>query len=933
MLNVVYLNARSLSRKLPDLEILAADKQPDLILITETWCNSDIQDAMLRLKDYYFDPNLRVDRHDTQNGIGGGLIIYVRHGLTILPCDNNSEFNQFASFKLLDCDNTIDSIFTLVYRSPNSNSDNNEKLCELFNNFDDNVTNFIVGDFNMPDVDWKLLSSSNKHKTFLDTVIDKAFYQLVDFPTHNKGNILDLVFTNCPDRIANIENIGNLANSDHCILSIDILCDSPPLETCDMIPNFYKMNTNDFTNYLENLDLENKIKNLDCNEGWNVFKNSICDGIEKFVPKQKRNLKSRPVWINKHVIRLCRQKRRRFAIYCKDRSDENLRIYKKVEKQCKNAVRRAKRNFEKKLSQDSNKKPFNAYMKSKTKSTSNVGPLKVNGNVISDSNSMATILNDYFSSIFTQHHDKTIPHLPPENFKEELKLLFITKHMVEEKLKKLKDSPSSGPDCIPSLILKRFSSLLAGPLAIIFNKSIRSSVVPEDWLLGNVTPIYKKGSKCKPEHYRPVSLTCICCKVLESFIKDCIVKHIQENNLLRKTQHGFLKGRSCTTNLLEFLEQLINSQENLEPVDVVYLDFAKAFDKVPVSKLLAKVKAKGISGNIFNWIKSWLTNRKQRVVLNGKFSSWLAVLSGVPQGSVLGPLLFLIFIDDLDDFAPLINILSKFADDTKLGHTVISQNDKEILQSQLDSLTKWADKWGMEFNVSKCKVMHLGSRNNNFTFTMNGEILSVVDREKDIGVTFNESLKPGLYCKEAARIARGVLFQISRSFHYRDRHVFLNLYKRYVRVHLEFATPVWSTWQVGDITTLEKVQQKAVGMISGLKGKTYEEKLKELNLPTLEKRRYRADLIQLFKILNDIDSVEARTWFQIVNENRPNTRAINSDHGVISFQIPVKRTDLSRNVFSVRAAKFWNDLPVNVKKAVTLSTFKKRLDNHIQTLA
>jgi len=122
-----------------------------------------------------------------------------------------------------------------VYRSPNSNSDNNEKLCELFNNFDDNVTNFIVGDFNMPDVDWKLLSSSNKHKTFLDTVIDKAFYQLVDFPTHNKGNILDLVFTNCPDRIAKIENIGNLANSDHCILSIDILCDSPPLETCDMI--------------------------------------------------------------------------------------------------------------------------------------------------------------------------------------------------------------------------------------------------------------------------------------------------------------------------------------------------------------------------------------------------------------------------------------------------------------------------------------------------------------------------------------------------------------------------------------------------------------------------------------------------------------------------------------------------------------------------
>jgi hypothetical protein len=785
----------------------------------------------------------------------------------------------------------------------------------------------------MPGIDWKLLTSNNKHRNFLDTVIDKAMFQLVEFPTHKQGNILDLVLTDCPDRIVNIENIGNLGNSDHCIISIDIQCDSLQQESCDMVPNFGKIDSAGFTNYINNLNLENVLVNSECNEGWNTFKDSILNGIEKFVPKQKRKLNSRPVWINKNVIRLCRQKGRRFAIYCKDRSDENLRIYRKVEKKCRYAVRKAKRSFEKKLSQDTNKKPFNAYMKSKTKAKSNVGPLKVNGNIISDSSSMATILNEYFATVYSRNPDNTIPDLPAQNYANELSLLIVTKAQVEEKLKNLKDSPSSGPDCIPSLILKRFCTVLSGPLTVIYNKSIQESSVPDDWRLGNVTPIYKKGLKCKPENYRQVSLTCICCKVLESIIKDCVVNHIEVNKLLKKSQHGFLKGRSCTTNLLEFMEKLVSSQESSVPVDIVYLDFAKAFDKVPVSKLLAKIRAKGISGYVYNWIKSWLTNRKQRVVLNGKFSTWLEVLSGVPQGSVLGPLLFLIFIDDLDDFAPLVNILSKFADDTKLGHHVLNESDRNVLQSQLDLLSKWAETWGMEFNVTKCKVMHIGRQNQNFDYTMQGQALTTVEREKDIGITFDETLKPGLYCKEAARVAKGVLKQITRSFHYRDRHVFLNLYKRYVRVHLEFATPVWSPWQIGDIATIERVQQKAVGMISGLKGKTYEEKLKELGLPTLEKRRYRADLLQLYKILNDIDSVESRTWFKVVNFERPNTRAINSDHGVINFLIPTKRNELSKNFFCTRVAKYWNDLPVIVKKASSISIFKKRLDNFIETMA
>jgi hypothetical protein len=485
---------------------------------------------------------------------------------------------------------------------------------------------------------------------------------------------------------------------------------------------------------------------MNCNDSWNHLKTILHSGIEKFVPTQKRRQNSRPVWISRKVTQLCRQKRRRYAIYCNNRTDENLRIYKNMEKKCKYEVRKAKRKFEKKLSTDTNKKGFNSYLRKKTKSKGTVGPLKVNGNIVSDNISVATILNNYFASVFTPDLNNGIPVITRQD-NVELNSFVISKNDVVKKLENLKNSSSCGPDGIPNLILKQFSHILSGPLTTIFNKSLQTSEVPDDWKLGDITPIHKKGSKSLPEHYRPVQQNPAACKIFESLIKDRIVQHLQVNNLLKQTQHGFLKGRSCTTNLLEFMEKILSYQDSSIPVDIIYLDFAKAFDKVPTKKLLAKIKAKGIGGDVLNWIAEWLNKRKQRVRLNGVYSDWLDVISGVPQGSVLGPLLFLIFIDDLDDFSPMISILSKFADDTKLGHPVINDDDKKILQSQLDQLCNWTEQWGMEFNVSKCKVMHIGCKNKSFDYTMNGENLTKVSSEKDVGITFEDTLKTVIYCK------------------------------------------------------------------------------------------------------------------------------------------------------------------------------------------
>jgi hypothetical protein len=224
----------------------------------------------------------------------------------------------------------------------------------------------------------------------------------------------------------------------------------------------------------------------------------------------------------------------------------------------------------------------------------------------------------------------------------------------------------------------------------------------------------------------------------------------------------------------------------------VFLDFAKAFDKVPAERLLKKVKAHGISGELLLWIRNWLTGWRQRVVLDGEFSDWIAVLSGVPQGSVLGPLLFLLFINDLDLAASKVTAMSKFADDTKVGQQIVTDVDRVLLQSALDRLCVWASDWGMQFNVAKCKVMHFGRQNPRYVYAMSGQQLEVVDSGRDIGVTVSQTLKPSAQCAKAAGTARSVLGQIVRAFHYRDRTTFVKLYITYVRPHLEFCTPAWS---------------------------------------------------------------------------------------------------------------------------------------------
>jgi len=256
---------------------------------------------------------------------------------------------------------------------------------------------------------------------------------------------------------------------------------------------------------------------------------------------------------------------------------------------------------------------------------------------------------------------------------------------------------TAGDDNLSPRVLVTISSEIAEPIGIIFRKSLDAGHVPRDWRTANITPLFKKGKRSQEDNYRPVSLTSQICKVVESVLRDELVYHLESHNLLQNSQHGFRKGFSCATNLLTFLETVTAYIDEKSNVGTVYLDLAKAFDKLSYQRLILKLKAHGVDGLVCIWTEAWLTDRQQRVCLDGLYSRWSQVWSGVPRGSVLGPVLLVIFRNDLDD--GLAGDVLKFADDTKIYHPVNSEMEGGSLQQDLTSDSNWAKngRWSSMF--------------------------------------------------------------------------------------------------------------------------------------------------------------------------------------------------------------------------------------------
>ena len=383
--------------------------------------------------------------------------------------------------------------------------------------------------------------------------------------------------------------------------------------------------------------------------------------------------------------------------------------------------------------------------------------------------------------------------------------------------------------------------------------------------------------------------------------------------------------KSCTMNLLTYLDEVTSALDNGVPYDVIMIDFRRAFDLVPFKHLIRKLEAHGIVGELLQWLSDWTRNRAQRVVLNGVSSSWVDVLSSVVQGSVLGPVLFIVFINDIDleIHDPHIKMF-KYADDSKLGRPIRSESDAAALQSALDNIVRWSDRWGMDIHPMKTQVIHFGFNNRRHAYTMNNLKIAEVSSAKDLGVIVSESCKPSEHVSETVRKANGILVQLNRTIVSRDKDIVTRLYKVFVRPIIESAVPAWCPWERQDINALEKVQRRATRLIPSIGKLEYDERLKICKLTTLEERRRRGDVLEVFKMINGFTNIDVSSFFRFCSQRHDAaTRSVTN-----KLLVPEKcHLDIRKYFFTNRIVKHWNELPLEIREASSVNSFKNMYDN------
>ena len=958
-LRIININCEGVTGHKEEFQNLIQSTKPDIILGTESWLKSKHKTSE------YFPENFIVYRRDRQNRARGGVFVAISDTLTATeePSFETDCEILWTKIKLKGRRTLLISCFyhpeTKLKNSMKHFLDSARRAAQV-----QNAIIVIGGDFNLPGWDWKTKTLKDKtkyvdiHNQFKDGTEDLGLEQMVEEPTRGR-NTLDLFLTNQPNLVPRVEVLPGFGDHDAVYMELQIHPQRrhQPIRRIPLYKPECIKPLKEAATTLNNTIMAKHTTNSDPNDIWNDLKAGLKTACNDHVPHKTTKKKTSLPYIDMKTKKMIRRRDRVHKRLKKlgkpntDKKDKNkktdetekslIELIDKLQTEFRTLKKTIQRNLRRahwqhlegilgdtENPQKSTKKLY-SLLKARRSEGQNISPLKNEGKLESDPEKQAEILNKHFSTVFNaknniteEEFEQRCPKPPNQPNYPQCNDIHITENGVRKLLLSLDPHKAPGPDGLTPKLLKTVAEEITPSVTLLYKASYLSGQLPSDWKLAYVSPIFKKGERYKASNYRPISLTCILCKLMEHIITSHLMTHLESNQILSESQHGFRRQRSCESQLLGFVDEVGHEVSAGKQIDTVVLDFAKAFDKVDHALLIPKLKRYGISGKMLSWIEGFLADRQQAVIVAGSKSSTCPVPSGVPQGSVLGPSLFLAYINDLP--LPLSSTTRLFADDTMLHNTVTEPSDQETLQEDLEKLTTWEKQWNMQFHPDKCTNTSITRKKQTLLgkYTINNHQLENVTETKYLGVTIQENLCWNKHIQNTCTKANQALGFLRRNLKIGNKKMKENSYKTLVRPILEYACTVWDPYTSSNIQKLEKIQRRAARWVSHRFRQTssVEDMLTELKWPTLKQRRQHSRLAMFYKYHNKLVHIQSR-YAPTKSTNLHSARQDNSQ----AYNIPQYKQDYRQADFFPRTIPQWNHLPEEVVAAGSLDIFKSRL--------
>ena len=919
--------------------------------LVETHLTENIRDAEVKIEGY------SIYRRDRAAGIKkGGAAIYIKEN-----CLGPVEVLSSGSTGALEWI-TINIwerkiLFSCVYRPPTCPTADFEQYLEALKRDIERTSpplpNIVIaGDFNFPIVDWASREihggaeySQRQAELLLNLMNDEILEQYVVEPTRG-NNILDLIITNNEDMISEITTAETIM-SDHKLLIIETLLLVRPQNPAPRQGQSGLGELNFTSNRVDWASLSSKLAEvrwetlfagLGAEEMHEKISEVMLGVCREEVPLKRRERKIASIPRDRRILmrkRTRTTKKMRASTNDSNRArlrDKILNIENQIKISHQNETRRAEERAI--VAIQYNNKYFFDYARPKSISRNPVGPLKSGDNVYSEPEEMGAVLAENYEAAYTfpkYSNQENVDWLEEAigDTSSAFQDFELTEEDISASVRQIANGSSPGPDCVPAIFLKNCEEQLRIPIAKLWRKSLETGVIPKVMKRGVITPIYKGGDRYEAKNYRPVALTSHIVKVFERIITSKLTSYLEGEGLMNREQHGFRRYRSCASQLIQHHQDILEALGEGHSFDTVYLDFSKAFDKVDHGILLRKLHALGVGGYILRWVHSFLSNREQAVAVEGCISAYGTVKSGVPQGSVLGPLLFLVHISDINATTSHTTVRS-FADDTRVGSVISKSEDITNMQLDLENIYHWAITNNMEFNETKFEHMLYGNsllQARNYRAPDGSEILKPLN-VRDLGVIMSTTIKFDEQLVAMVKKARQMTGWVLRVFETRSVKPMLILFKAMIIPLLEYCCILWSPYQLGKIRDIEGVQRSFTYKLDGMRDLNYWQRLSRLNLYSLERRRERYMIIYIWKIIKGLSP-------NIDGTGRVQTYT-NSRYGLLCRRPPPIRgaaslVTLRENSFAVQGPRLFNCVSREIREYEgSLDGFKRNLDNFLR---